>query len=288
MLQRSPSYVVSLPAQDALANGLRRVLPARLAYWLVRWKNVLLTLLSFQLSRRRPRLMKKLIRTGVQRRLPAGYDVDTHFNPAYNPWDQRLCLVPNGDLFEAISAGKASVVTDQIERLTETGIRLSSGRELEADLIVTATGLNMLALGGLDIQVDGREVHLPETLAYKGMMLSGVPNLAVAMGYTNASWTLKCDLTCEYVCRVLNHMDAHSYSHCTPINGDPSVKPQAFIDFSSGYIQRAIHQFPRQGSRAPWRLYQNYALDILALRFRPLEDGVLEFTRAPALTAAAA
>jgi monooxygenase len=286
MLQRSPSYVVSLPPQDAIANALRRVLPTRLAYSIVRWKNVLLTMLSFQLSRRRPELMKKLIRKGVERHLPPGYDIDTHFKPAYNPWDQRLCLVPDGDLFEAISAGRATVVTDQIERFTERGVLLRSGQQLAADLIVTATGLNLLALGGAQLVVDGRAVQLPETLGYKGMMLSGVPNFAFAIGYTNASWTLKCDLTCEHVCRVLNHMDAHGYAHCTPVNDDPSIKGEPFIDFSSGYVRRAVDQFPRQGQRSPWRLYQNYALDIVALRLRPLEDGVLRFSRAPVLSAA--
>jgi monooxygenase len=277
MLQRSPSYVLSLPAQDAIANALRRVLPIKLAYGLVRWKNVLLTMLTFQLSRRRPELMKSLLRKGVTRMLPPGYDVDRHFKPNYDPWDQRMCLVPNGDLFAAISDGRASVVTDQIERFTARGIKLASGAELDADLIVTATGLNMLALGGLQIKVDGREVSLPETMGYKGMMLSSVPNFAVALGYTNASWTLKCDLTSEYVCRLLKHMEAHGYEYCTPINHDPSIKALPFIDFSSGYVVRSIDKFPRQGSKAPWRLYQNYALDILSLRFRPLEDGVLEF-----------
>jgi len=277
MLQRSPSYVLSLPAQDGIANALRRVLPTNLACSLVRWKNVLLTMASFQLSRRRPQLMKAVIRKGVERALPAGYDIDTHFKPRYNPWDQRMCLVPNGDLFAAISDGRASVVTDQIERFTERGIRLASGTELGADLIVTATGLNLLALGGLEIAVDGGDVDLPETMSYKGMMLGGVPNFALALGYTNASWTLKCDLTCDYVCRLLNHMSAHRYTACMPVNRDPSIAREPFIDFSSGYVLRAIDAFPKQGSRAPWRLYQNYALDILALRFRALEDGVLEF-----------
>jgi monooxygenase len=277
MLQRSPSYVLSLPEQDPIANGLRRVLPARLAYGIVRWKNVLLTMLTFQLSRRRPQLMKALIRKGVERQLPAGYDIDAHFKPRYNPWDQRMCLVPNGDLFAAISDGRASVATDQIERFTPAGIRLASGAELDADLIVTATGLNLLALGGLRLEVDGQELELPRTLGYKGMMLSGVPNFAFALGYTNASWTLKCDLTCAYVCRLLNHMSEHGYRYCVARNDDPSIATEPFIDFSSGYVQRSIDQFPRQGSRAPWRLYQNYALDIVALRFRPLHDGALQF-----------
>jgi monooxygenase len=283
MLQRSPSYIVSLPAQDPIAIALRRALPAKLAYSIVRWKNVLLTMLSFQLSRRRPALVKRLVRRGVQRRLPPGYDVDRHFKPSYGPWDQRLCLVPDGDLFEAISAGRASVVTDRIESFTERGLRLASGEELEADLIVTATGLNLLAFGGMQLAVDGRDVELSETMSYKGMMLSGVPNLAMAFGYTNASWTLKCDLTCAYVCRLLNYMDERGYRQCVPLNGDPSIATQPFIDFSSSYVQRSIDQFPRQGSRPPWRLYQNYALDILSLRYGAVEDGAMRFsTGAPA------
>jgi monooxygenase len=278
MLQRSPSYFVSLPAEDAIANFLRRVLPAKLAYSIVRWKNVLLTMLSFQLSRRRPKLAKALLRRGVERRLPAGFDIDTHFKPKYGPWDQRLCLVPDGDLFEAINEGRASIVTDQIETFTEKGIRLASGAELEADVIVTATGLNLLALGGVELAVDGREVDISQTMSYKGMMLSGVPNLAVAFGYTNASWTLKADLTCEYVCRLLNHMDANGYRESRPRERDPSMPEQPFIDFSSSYVLRSIDHFPKQGSKAPWRLYQNYALDILSLRFGSLEDEAMEFS----------
>ena len=278
MLQRSPSYVVSLPAEDPIAKLARRLLPAKLAYSIVRWKNVLITMAVFQLSRRRPRAVRKLIRKGVEGRLPAGYDIDTHFNPRYNPWDQRMCLVPDGDLFESICDGRASVVTDEVARFTETGLELASGDELEADLIVSATGLNLLVVGGMQIVVDGREVEIPKTMGYKGMMLSGVPNLALALGYTNASWTLKCDLTCEYVCRLLKHMDEHGYRQCTPQNRDPSVTEQPFIDFSSGYIVRAIHTFPKQGSKPPWRLYQNYARDILALKYGTLEDGAMEFS----------
>jgi cation diffusion facilitator CzcD-associated flavoprotein CzcO len=277
MLQRSPSYIVSLPAEDPLARALRRV-PARLAYPIMRWKGVLLTMLSFQLSRRRPALVKAMVRRGIERRLPPGYDIDTHFKPRYDPWDQRLCLVPDGDLFEAIGAGRASVVTDHIETFTETGLRLASGAELEADLIVTATGLNLLALGGMQLAVDGDEVELAQTMSYKGMMLSGVPNMAMALGYTNASWTLKCDLTCEYVCRLLNHMDEHGYRQCVPQNHDPSIVEQPFIDFSSSYVLRSIDQFPKQGSKAPWRLHQNYALDIASLRFGAIEDGAMQFS----------
>jgi monooxygenase len=278
MLQRSPSYVLSLPAEDPIANLVRRVLPAKLAYSIVRWKNVLVTMLVFQLSRRRPRAMKALIRKGLENRLPAGYDIDTHFNPRYNPWDQRMCLVPDGDLFDAIGNGRASVVTDQVETFTETGLRLASGAELEADLVVTATGLDLLALGGMEISVDGRDIEIPKTMGYKGMMLSGVPNLAIAIGYTNASWTLKCDLTCEYVCRLLKHMDERGYRQCTPENRDPSVTEEPFIDFTSGYILRAIDRFPRQGSKPPWRLYQNYARDIVSLRHGKLEDGAMVFS----------
>ncbi len=278
MLQRSPSYVVSLPAEDPIARAVRRVLPARLAYPVVRWKNVLLTMFSFQLSRRRPQAMKALIRSRLEKQLPAGYDIDTHFKPRYNPWDQRMCLVPDGDLFRVLREGSASVVTDRIETFTESGIRLASGAELEADLIITATGLNLLALGGVQFVVDGREVDLSETMSYKGMMLGGVPNLAFAIGYTNASWTLKCDLTCEYVCRLLNHMDEHGYRQCVAQQRDPSVVAQPIIDFSSSYVQRAIDRFPKQGSKRPWRLYQNYALDILSLKFGAIEDGAMQFS----------
>ena len=278
MLQRSPSYVVSLPAEDAIANLARRFLPPKLAYSIVRWKNVLVTMLVFQLSRRRPRAMKALIRKGLESRLPPGYDIDTHFKPRYNPWDQRMCLVPDGDLFESISDGRASVVTDTIETFTETGLKLESGADLEADLVVTATGLDLLPLGGMEMTVDGREIEIPKTMGYKGMMLSGVPNMAVSIGYTNASWTLKCDLTCEYVCRLLKHMDEHGYRQATPENNDPSVTEEPFIDFTSGYVLRAIDRFPKQGSKAPWRLYQNYARDIVALKHGKLEDGALVFS----------
>jgi monooxygenase len=280
MLQRSPSYVVSRPAEDALADRLRAVLPAKAAYAIVRWKNVLLMMGSFQLARRRPGVIKAVLRKGLERQLPPGYDIDTHFKPRYDPWDQRLCVVPDGDLFAAIRAGRASVVTDRIETFTEKGLKLASGAELEADLIVTATGLSLLALGGLEIAVDGREIELPQTMSYKGMMLAGVPNMALAVGYTNASWTLKCDLTCEYVCRLLNHMDEHSYRQCVARNPDPSITELPFIDFSSGYVLRSLDKFPKQGSKAPWRLHQNYALDILGLKYGAIEDGTMEFSRA--------
>jgi len=287
MLQRSPSYLVSLPSEDPVARLLRRALPARAAYPIVRWKNVLLTMLSFQLSRRRPGMVKSLMQEGVRKRLPDGYDINTHFNPRYGPWDQRVCLVPDGDLFTAIREGRVSVLTDEIETFTEQGLRLASGREIEADLIVTATGLNLLALGGTRLTVDGRPVDLSKTMGYKGMMLSGVPNMAMTFGYTNASWTLKCDLTCGYVCRLINHMDAHGYGQCTPQNRDPSITEEPFIDFSSSYVLRSIDKFPKQGSRAPWRLHQNYALDILTLKLGAIEDGTMHFADARAATPAA-
>ena len=283
MLQRSPSYVVTLPAQDPLANALRRRISSARAYSIVRWKNVLLTMATFNLSRRAPGLMRKLIRRGVERRLPEGYDVDTHFNPRYNPWDQRLCLVPDSDLFETISRGDASVVTDGIETFTETGIKLSSGAELEADVIVTATGLNLLILGGLEVEVDGEPVDFSDRVAYKGMMLCGVPNLALALGYTNASWTLKCDLVSQYVCRLLNHMDAHGHEIATPSAPDPALPVEPFIDFKSGYVLRSIDDLPKQGATQPWRLHQNYFRDIRLLRRGPVDDSMV-FSRATGAT----
>jgi Predicted flavoprotein involved in K+ transport len=278
MLQRSPTYVVSMPAEDAIAGRLRRMLPDRAAYAIVRWKNVLLQLASYQLSRRRPEYMKSLLRRGVKRALPPGYDVDTHFNPRYNPWDQRLCLVPDGDLFKAISAGRAEIVTDQVDTFTENGIRLESGAELDADLIVTATGLNLQFLGGMRVAVDGREPDLAKAMAYKGMMLSDVPNFVFTLGYTNASWTLKADLTSEYACRLLTHMDAHGYRQCVPRVTDPSIAEEPLLDFSAGYVLRSIDQLPKQGSKAPWKLRMNYPLDLRALRFGPIDDGAMQFS----------
>jgi cation diffusion facilitator CzcD-associated flavoprotein CzcO len=278
MVQRSPSYVVTLPSTDPIAKLLRR-LPAKVAYPVVRWKNALLTTLLFQLSRRRPALVKKLIRKGALRQLPPGYDVDTHFNPEYDPWDQRMCFVPDGDLFESIRDGRATVVTDQIDTFTENGIRLASGAELEADLIVTATGLNLLPVGGVSLSVDGAEVDLAKTVAYKGMMLSGVPNFALAIGYTNASWTLKCDLVSQYVCRLLKYMDKHGYQQCTPTAPDSPLPSEPFLDLKSGYVMRSIDALPRQGPSTPWRLHQNYPRDVMLLRHRSVDDGAIRFAR---------
>ncbi len=281
MLQRSPSYVLSLPAKDAVADALRRRLPPAVAYPLARWKNALLATLAFQLSRRAPGVMKALLRQGVKAQLPAGYDVHTHFTPQYNPWDQRLCLVPDGDLFQAIRSGRASIVTDHIETFTEHGIRLASGAELAADIVVTATGLNLLVIGGITLSVDGADIDLGATVAYKGMMLSGVPNFALTFGYTNASWTLKGDLISEYLCRLLNHMNHRGYQVCTPVAPDaPQRKP--ILDLTSGYVLRSAAMLPKQGPSAPWRQHQNYPRDVLLMRHSSLEDKGVRFSRAPA------
>ncbi|SDI22648.1 Predicted flavoprotein CzcO associated with the cation diffusion facilitator CzcD [Actinokineospora alba] len=278
MLQRSPSYIVTIPAKDAIGNALRKVLPGKLAYAITRWKNVLIATGFYQLSRRRPGLVKKLLRKALQRQLPADYDIDTHFKPSYNPWDQRVCLVPNGDLFRSIRRGQVSIVTDRIETFTETGLRLASGATLDADIIITATGLNLLAFGGMELVVDGNSVKLPETMAYKGMMLSGVPNFGYIVGYTNASWTLKADIACEYICRLLKHMVDNGYDSCVP-ERDPAVAEEPFMDFSAGYVQRSIGNFPKQGEKAPWRLRMNYLRDVFTLRHSPIADGAMRFGR---------
>ena len=278
MLQRSPTYIISLPAEDAIANGLRRYLageepPTRSCAG----KTSCCRLLIYRLSRRRPGFVRGMLRRGAVKALPEGYDVDRHFNPTYDPWDQRLCLIPDGDLFEAISAGRADVVTDRIETFTEQGLKLESGEELKADVIVTATGLNLLFLGGVELTVDGEQVDFASAIAYKGMMLSDVPNLAFTLGYTNASWTLKADLTSEYMCRLINYMDEHGCAKCVPRVG-ASVTPEPIIDLKSGYVSRSLHKLPKQGSEAPWRLRQNYAVDLRALRHGPVVDGAMQFS----------
>jgi monooxygenase len=278
MLQRSPTYVVSRPAEDASANWLRSKLPAKLAYAITRWRNVLFGMYFYRIARQKPEVVKARIIGMVRQALGPDYDVATHFTPSYNPWDQRLCLVPDSDLFEAIKSGAASVVTDQIETFTETGIKLKSGEELAADVVVTATGLNLQALNGLALSVDGVAVEPAKTLSYKGMMYSDVPNLASSFGYTNASWTLKCDLTCEYVCRLLNHMTRTGLRQATPHNNDPNLGQEPWLDFSSGYVQRAMAAFPKQGTKAPWKLHQNYALDLMTLKFAGLTDEAMQFS----------
>lgn len=277
MLQRSPTYIMALPGEDAIAHGLRAVLPAQLAYDITRWKNVLLGMLFFNLSRRYPNFMKKLLIKGVQRFVGDNVDVSKHFTPSYNPWDQRVCAVPDADLFKALRKGTASVVTDHIETFTEHGIQLQSGEQLQADMVVTATGLDLLAFGGIEMVVDGQVVKPAETMSYKGMMLAGVPNLAYVVGYTNASWTLKADLTCEYVCRLLRHMDRLGVTQ-VEARRDPNVQEENWINFNSGYILRSLHLFPKQGDRKPWKLNQNYILDLFNLRLGAVDDGAVAFS----------
>jgi monooxygenase len=272
MLQRSPTYVVSLPARDPVAGLLTRLLPQRFSAPAIRWFKALTTQASYFLSRRRPHLVRRLLRKGLERQLPSEFDIDRHFTPRYDPWDQRLCVVPDGDLFEALRNGTASVVTDTIDTFTENGLRLESGAELPADIIVTATGLELLFIGGIEMSVDGEALDLPNRLTYKGMMLEGVPNFAMAMGYTNASWTLKCDLTCDYVCRLLNRMRERGQRQCTPVNSDAAVTTAPLLGLSSGYIQRSAAEFPKQGTRFPWQVHQSYLRDYRALKMSDVDD----------------
>jgi monooxygenase len=279
MLQRTPSYVASRPAHDAFSDRLRAVLPEKLAHRLIRTKNVALSSAAYAAVRKWPAHAAWLLNSTAAKQLPPNIPVDPHFIPPYKPWDQRLCLVPDADLFEALRAGTASVVTDEIETFTPTGIRLRSGEELEADLVVTATGLQMVALGKIELTVDGRSVDPHDTFVYKGMMLSGVPNLAWCIGYTNNSWTLRSDLTSQYVCRLLNHLDRTGTSICVA-EIDPAeydAPPRPVVDLSSGYIRRAANILPRQGSYGPWRLRQNYPRDFLTLRYTSLDDGSMHF-----------
>ncbi|MGC0365937.1 monooxygenase [Rhodococcus sp. 27YEA15] len=260
MLQRSPTYIMSLPSRDRIADAVRAALPKRLAHSASRWKSVLAQQAFFQLCRRSPTRAKRLLRSLVARQLPPGVPVDPHFLPTYDPWDQRLCVVPDGDLFRALRSGRASVETDHIETFTEAGITLRSGKKLEADIVVTATGLTMLACGGMSIEVDSEPVTLGDRFVYKAMMVSGVPNFAMCVGYTNASWTLRADLTSLYVCRLLAEMDKNGYVTCVPqVTEDMDRLP--ILDLASGYVQRAVEAFPKQGSKSPWTMRQNYVLD---------------------------
>jgi cation diffusion facilitator CzcD-associated flavoprotein CzcO len=284
MLQRSPTYVIGLPDWDPITEALRLSLPGRIASRINRFKNVWLAMFFFQISRRWPNLVRKALRFHMKRELGDACDVDVHFNPKYNPWEERLCIAANGDLFKAIRSRRASMATDHIDTFIENGIRLQSGQILEADIIVSATGLDLIPLGGVEFAVDGQRWEPGKSMTYKGMMFRDVPNLAQATGYTNASWTLKCDLTSQYVCRLINYMDQHGYQYCTPHTNDPTITELPFVDFSSGYIQRAIDKFPKQGSKAPWKLYQNYARDILSLKYGALKDEAMVFTAATAAT----
>lgn len=284
MLQRSPTYITSLPQVDPLAAGLNRLVGAHRAYPVVRWKNVAVQTLFYKLSRRRPELVRSLLRSAAIRQLPPGYEVDRHFRPKYNPWDQRLCVIPDGDLFRAIRSGKASVVTDGIATFTPGGLRLESGRELDADIVITATGLRLLAFGGMSLTVDGRDVELPRTMAYKAMMLDGVPNFAFTIGYTNASWTLKADLVSEYVVRLLRYLDSRGYDQCVPVRDDPAVAARPLLDFQAGYVLRSVHEFPSAGSRGPWKVAMSYPHDLLKLRFGRIDDPAMRFSRRPGAT----
>ncbi len=281
MLQRSPTYVVSRPGSDAIANALRAVLPKQMAYDVIRWKNVTLGMWFYAQTRKNPGKVKTALLGRVAKLLPEGYDMERHFTPSYNPWDQRLCLVPDGDLFAAISSGRAEVVTDTIDRFEAGGIRLASGTLVEADIVVAATGLKLEALGGLSIRVDGEPRRVADTLAYKGMMFSGLPNLAVSFGYINASWTLRSDLIAGYVARLLNHMAAIGVDIATPTPG-PDVHPERVaMDLASGYVQRGADALPRSGNRAPWIVTANYKLDRQMLRDGALDDDML-FSRVTA------
>ena len=277
MLQRSPTYMLSRPAVDAFALRLQKLLPAKLSYSLVRWRNVLLTLFLFQFSKKRPQTMKNYLINQVRKHLGAHYDVDQHFTPRYGPWDQRLCLVPDDDLFNAINSGKAGIVTDKIDTFTRNGIKLQSGQILETDLVVTATGLQLEVFNGISVSVDGQHIDPGSRFTYRGLMYNDVPNLATSFGYTNASWTLRADLTCDYVCRLLNHMAKTGASRCTPRLDEPGMTPSNWFDLSSGYVERAANKLPKQGDRNPWRAPQNYLIDIFNLRFRKVNHEVLEF-----------
>lgn len=278
MLQRSPTYIAARPSRDGFADFMRKILPSKIAYSVTRAKNVLLTIYVYELSQRWPGFVKRQVIKAIADRLGPDFDVERHFSPSYKPWDQRFCLAPDGDFFDVLADGSASIITDQIDRFTKTGIKLTSGEEIEADLIIPATGLEMQLFGGMTLSVDGAMVRAADTVTYRGMMLSGVPNLALAFGYTNASWTLKIDLTCERVCRLLNHMTAKGFDYCVPTPPD-DLETAPMLDFSSGYVQRALAQLPQQGVKSPWRTYQNYVQDMLTIRFGKLEDGALMFGR---------
>jgi cation diffusion facilitator CzcD-associated flavoprotein CzcO len=274
MLQRSPTYIATLPGRDPLADVLRKVLPAKIAHTISRWKNVLFTTAFYQFCQRRPKAARRVIGRMVKAQLPAGYDLDPDFNPRYDPWDQRLCLVPDGDLFRAIKQGTADIVTDTIERFTPTGIDLASGRHLDADVIVSATGLNLQAGGGMAVSVDGRAVDLGDTFVYKGFMLSDVPNLAMCVGYTNASWTLRADISSQEVCKVLNHLDRHGYRSATPTVRE-AINRVPILDLSSGYVQRGKDVMPQQGDRSPWVLRQNFVLDLLSSKLGDVTESLV-------------
>jgi monooxygenase len=286
MLQRSPSYIVTRPAKDALGNRLRKYLPGKLAYGLTRWKNIAGGMLLFNLSQKRPEKMKTRIMEMASAELGPDFDVNTHLNPSYKPWDQRMCLIPDSDMFRVMREGQADIVTDTIDRFTENGIRLNSGKELAADIIISATGLKMEVMSGVALSVDGAPRKLGETLSYKGFMYSGLPNLASSFGYSNASWTLKADLISEYVCRLLNHMDQAKQDWCMPEATGVETTDTSLLTLTSGYVQRALDRLPKQGTRKPWRAYHNYVADLMLLRHGKLNDGAMTFGKKRGLSVA--
>ncbi|MDB9855305.1 NAD(P)/FAD-dependent oxidoreductase [Gammaproteobacteria bacterium] len=277
MLQRSPSYVISAPAEDSWNNVLNKIFPVKFTYFVIRWKNILRTIIGFYLSRKYPERIKERLINLVREELGQDFDVEKHFTPSYKPWDQRMCLVPDGDLFSAIKDNRANVVTDTIDTFTPTGILLNSGNEIEADIIISATGIELNALNDINVSVDGVKVEANRKLSYKGMMLSGVPNLAISFGYVNSSWTLRADLTCEYVCRLINTMDKEGCAACSPEEDLNALVEDDYIDFTSGYVQRALDRLPKQGKKSPWRNYQNYLLDIFYVRLFSIKDSTLRF-----------
>ncbi|MDA9784927.1 NAD(P)/FAD-dependent oxidoreductase [Gammaproteobacteria bacterium] len=277
MLQRSPSYVISAPAEDSWNNALNKIFPVKFTYFVIRWKNILRTIIGFYLSRKYPERIKERLINLVREELGQDFDVEKHFTPSYKPWDQRMCLVPDGDLFSAIKDNRANVVTDTIDTFTPTGILLNSGNEIEADIVISATGIELNALNDINVSVDGLKVEANRKLSYKGMMLSGVPNLAISFGYVNSSWTLRADLTCEYVCRLINTMDKEGCAACSPEEDLNALVEDDYIDFTSGYVQRALDRLPKQGKKSPWRNYQNYLLDIFYVRLFSIKDSTLRF-----------
>ncbi|NKZ13092.1 NAD(P)/FAD-dependent oxidoreductase [Mycolicibacterium septicum DSM 44393] len=279
MLQRSPTYIGSLPLVDPVAVKTNKYLPKNLAHFVNRWKQIGYSTGQYQVARRFPSVFKQFLRKMGTRRLPEGFDYDKHFSPSYAPWDERVCLAPNGDLFKAIRSGKAGVVTDTIDTFTETGIKLSSGEELQADIIVTATGLNMQLFGGAVAHRNGEPIDLTSSMTYKGLMLSGVPNMAITFGYTNASWTLKADLVSEFICRVLNYMDANGFDRVEPQHPGGAVDELPFMDFTPGYFRRAMESLPKSGSEAPWKLKQNYFFDMRTIRYGKVDEESLMFTK---------
>ncbi|HEX6591855.1 MAG TPA: NAD(P)/FAD-dependent oxidoreductase [Moraxellaceae bacterium] len=277
MLQRSPTYVASVPQNDVISQAMRRFLPEMAVYRMGRTRNVGLQMAIYNLAKSKPKVVRRLLLQQVKAQVGADFDMK-HFTPTYNPWDERLCAVPNGDLFKVLRKGKASVVTDHIDTFTAKGIKLKSGEELEADIIITATGLDLQMLGGMALTVDGAPYEVSKAMNYKGVMFQDLPNFGMMFGYTNASWTLKSDISSEFLCRVIKHMDKNGLRQCMPHNSDPSVAQEDFVAMRSGYLQRALSKLPRQGNKAPWKVYMNYAMDLAVLRYKSVDDGVLNFS----------